>query len=81
MLACLDTAENVPCKVCPLSAYRSPRFERIRGLLSSAPPGSLSDAEKDRLQRKQTKLAHGEEYYRLKEAYLQTKMKETMMKK
>ena len=24
-----DTAENGPCKVCPLSAYRSPRF-RIR---------------------------------------------------
>ena len=21
-----DTAENEPCKVCPLSAYRSPRF-------------------------------------------------------
>ena len=24
----LDTAENEPCKVCPLSAYRSPRFEQ-----------------------------------------------------
>ena len=23
-----DTAENEPCKVCPLSAYRSPRFMR-----------------------------------------------------
>ena len=23
----VDTAENEPCKVCPLSAYRSPRFE------------------------------------------------------
>ena len=22
----VDTAENEPCKVCPLSAYRSPRF-------------------------------------------------------
>ena len=22
-----DTAENEPCKVCPLSAYRSPRFK------------------------------------------------------
>ena len=22
-----DTAENEPCEVCPLSAYRSPRFE------------------------------------------------------
>ena len=29
-----DTAENKPCKVCPLSAYRSPRFNpvtRLRG--------------------------------------------------
>ena len=26
MLACFDTAENEPCKVCPLSAYRSPRY-------------------------------------------------------
>ena len=25
LLACFDTAENEPCKVCPLSAYRSPR--------------------------------------------------------
>ena len=25
-LACFDTAENKPCKVCPLSAYRSPRY-------------------------------------------------------
>ena len=23
-----DTAENEPCKVCPLSAYRSPRFNK-----------------------------------------------------
>ena len=23
----LDTAENEPCKVCPLSAYRSPRYD------------------------------------------------------
>ena len=23
-----DTAENEPCKVCPLSAYRSPRFDK-----------------------------------------------------
>ena len=23
---CFDTAENEPCKVCPLSAYRSPRY-------------------------------------------------------
>ena len=22
----VDTAENEPCKVCPLSAYRSPRY-------------------------------------------------------
>ena len=26
LLACFDTAENEPCKVCPLSAYRSPRL-------------------------------------------------------
>ena len=26
LLACFDTAENEPCKVCPLSAYRSPRW-------------------------------------------------------
>ena len=25
LLACFDAAENEPCKVCPLSAYRSPR--------------------------------------------------------
>ena len=25
----VDTAENEPCKVCPLSAYRSPRFECV----------------------------------------------------
>ena len=25
----VDTAENEPCKVCPLSAYRSPRYERL----------------------------------------------------
>ena len=24
-----DTAENEPCKVCPLSAYRSPRFSSL----------------------------------------------------
>ena len=23
----VDTAENEPCKVCPLSVYRSPRFD------------------------------------------------------
>ena len=26
-----DTAENEPCKVCPLSAYRSPRFDYLTG--------------------------------------------------
>ena len=26
---CFDTAENEPCKVCPLSVYRSPRFRPI----------------------------------------------------
>ena len=26
LLACFDTDENEPCKVCPLSAYRSPRW-------------------------------------------------------
>ena len=26
LLACFNTAENEPCKDCPLSAYRSPRF-------------------------------------------------------
>ena len=26
MLACFDTAENELCKVCPLCAYRSPRY-------------------------------------------------------
>ena len=25
----VDTAENEPCKVCPLSAYRSPRYYQI----------------------------------------------------
>ena len=25
----IDTAENEPCKVCPLSAYRSPRLETM----------------------------------------------------
>ena len=28
-----DTAVNKPCKVCPLSAYRSPRFVYLMGLL------------------------------------------------
>ena len=27
LLACFDTAENEPCKVCPLSTYRSLRFD------------------------------------------------------
>ena len=27
MLACFDTAEDEPCQVCPLSAYRSPRSD------------------------------------------------------
>ena len=31
MFACFDTAENEPCKVCPLSAYRSPRFRMKTG--------------------------------------------------
>ena len=25
----VDTAENEPCKVCPLSVYRSPRYKRF----------------------------------------------------
>ena len=29
-----DTAENEPCKVCPLSAYRSPRFLALSPPLS-----------------------------------------------
>ena len=28
-----DTAENEPCKVCPLSAYRSPRSTAFRAYL------------------------------------------------
>ena len=37
MLACFDTAENESCKVCPLSAYRSPRLSRksLRSSLKS----------------------------------------------
>ena len=31
-----DTAENEPCKVCPFSAYRSPRFRYYRLLPSSS---------------------------------------------
>ena len=30
-----DTAENEPCNVCPLSAYRSPRCDQIDFLLVS----------------------------------------------
>ena len=32
-----DTAENEPCKVCPLSAYRSPRYRKnlIRRVLDA----------------------------------------------
>ena len=29
----VDTAENEPCKVCPLSVYRSPRFESFSALI------------------------------------------------
>ena len=31
-----DTAENEPCKVCPHSAYRSPRSSRRRGAAAAA---------------------------------------------
>ena len=33
LLSCFDTAENEPCKVCPLSAYRSRRFRTINSRL------------------------------------------------
>ena len=32
-----DTAENEPCKVCPLSAYRSPRYPAPRGHSEDSP--------------------------------------------
>ena len=35
----VDTAENEPCKVCPLSAYRSPRY--VRGLVLDCIEGRL----------------------------------------
>ena len=28
-----DTAENEPCSVCPLSAYRSPRYKEKRSMI------------------------------------------------
>ena len=36
----VDTAENEPCKVCPLSAYRSPRYGLGDGHTSPGLPGS-----------------------------------------
>jgi len=34
-----DTAENEPCKVCPLSAYRSPRW--VAGPIAIGPIGGI----------------------------------------
>ena len=37
-----DTAENEPCKVCPLSAYRSPRFD-----IKTVRPEDVPEKEKE----------------------------------
>ena len=53
----VDTAENEPCKVCPLSVYRSPRYmleyaaplqKRTFSADSSAGPAPSDEAEKQR---------------------------------
>ena len=41
---CFDTGENEPCKVCPLSMYRSPRFNPelvVRGIIIDRLNGNL----------------------------------------
>ena len=39
-----DTAENEPCKVCPLSAYRSPRYANMQRYVAAL-GGALQDEE------------------------------------
>ena len=52
-----DTAENQPRKVCPLSAYRSPRFDDLQDTLDDIETrvdGTLDDIETkvDKLERR-----------------------------
>ena len=42
----VDTAENEPCKVCPLSAYRSPRFADYRKNQEQTRQRIVSEREK-----------------------------------
>ena len=44
----VDTAENEPCKVCPLSVYRSPRSYCIYRMLYDYFPGSQTVIRRER---------------------------------
>ena len=53
----VDTAENEPCKVCPLSVYRSPRLSSVDSLPLGAHRSAAGRSEREETKPQQQQLS------------------------